>query len=251
MEKIIAAALAEAEKAPAPPTPLAGADESGDRSSATLTSFVYDQLRNDILRGRLSPGQKLGSENLRKRFNMGSSPIREALNRLLSEGLVILEAQKGFRVAPISKDELRELVTARCWIDGAAISAAIARHDTAWEEGLIIALHRLARTARREIDDRDGNAEWESKHREFHKALVGGCGSRWIIRISDQLFDAAERYRLHAADRVPERNELDEHRAILDACLDGDTDKANALLREHYGQTYNVIANSLERAATA
>jgi GntR family carbon starvation induced transcriptional regulator len=216
-----------------------------DGQAATLTKSVYEQIRTDVLSGKLRPGEKLGAENLRKRFNTGSTPVREALNRLLAEGFVALEEQKGFRVAPVSRLELSELVKARCWIDGAAVTESIERFDTRWEEDLILALHRLTRSAR----SRNGHAEnanWESRHKAFHLALVSGCGSRWIIRISEQLFDAAERYRLLGADQVSERNELDEHRAIVEACLDRDPEKAVNLLKLHYGRTFEVIANSLQ-----
>ncbi|MDP9083082.1 MAG: FCD domain-containing protein [Pseudomonadota bacterium] len=76
-------------------------------------------------------------------------------------------------------------------------------------------------------------------------ALIGGCGTHWIVHISEQLFDAAERYRLLGADYVPERNELDEHRAIVDACTGGQADKAVELLKLPYGRAYQVIASSL------
>jgi DNA-binding GntR family transcriptional regulator len=220
-----------------------GAEEQDDRQTANLTTTAYEQLRNDVLSGRLRPGEKLGAEALRRRFNIGSSPIREALNRLLAEGLVALEEQKGFRVSPVSEAELRELVTARSWIDGAAITEAVRRQDSAWEEQIIVALHRLSRTKRYGPQSETKN-DWEAKHRAFHAALVGGCGSRWIIRISDQLFDAAERYRMLGLEHVPERNELDEHKAIVEACLEGDAARAVALLTEHYGQTYKVVVHS-------
>lgn len=219
------------------------AAEVGDEGqSATLTKSVYEQIRTEVLTGKLRPGEKLGAENLRKRFNTGSTPVREALNRLLAEGFVALEEQKGFRVAPVSREELAELVKARCWIDGAAITESIQRFETSWEESLILALHRLTRTAR--SPHGDANAEWEALHKAFHRALVGGCGSRWITRISEQLFDAAERYRLLAAEQVSERNELDEHRGIVDACLDRDVQKAVRLLEQHYGRTFEVISNA-------
>ncbi len=218
-------------------------DSHDDRQSATLTKSVYEHLRADVLSGRLRPGEKLGAEALRNRFNTGSSPVREALNRLLSEGFVALEEQKGFRVAPVSREELSELVKARCWIDGAAIVESIQRFDTRWEEALILALHRLSRTARGKTGEAE-SAEWESRHKAFHMALIGGCENRWMIRISEQLFDAAERYRLLAANDVSERNELDEHRAIVDACVDRDADRAVDLLRRHYGQTFEIIAKT-------
>ena len=224
------------ESNPAPP-------ERIDKA-ATLTKSVYEQIRTDVLSGKLRPGEKLGAEALRTRFKTGSSPVREALNRLFSEGFVALEEQKGFRVAPVSREEFSELVTARCWIEGAAITEAIKRFDMAWEESLVLALHRLSKTRRGE-PGHGRNIEWEERHKAFHMALVSGCGTRWIIRISEQLFDAAERYRLLGADYVPERNELEEHRAMVSACFERNAEKAVEMLRLHYGRTFDVIVNSI------
>jgi GntR family carbon starvation induced transcriptional regulator len=217
--------------------------ERSDKA-ATLTKSVYEQIRTDVLSGKLRPGEKLGAEALRTRFKTGSSPVREALNRLFSEGFVALEEQKGFRVAPVSREELRELVTARCWIDGAAITEAIKRFDMRWEESLVLALHRLSKTRRGE-PGHGRNLDWEERHKAFHMALVSGCGTRWIVRISEQLFDAAERYRLLGADYVPERNELEEHRAMVAACFERNAEKAVEMLRQHYGRTFEVIVDSI------
>ncbi|MGI4880924.1 MAG: GntR family transcriptional regulator [Janthinobacterium lividum] len=213
-----------------------------DGASATRATSVYEQLRNDILSGRLSPGEKLGAEVLRNRFGIGGSPIREALNRLLAENFVALEDQKGFRVAPVSEQDLRELVTARGWVDGMALTASIREGGLAWEEALILAFHRLRRSDRRpSVEHLEENKEWERLHRDFHLALIGGCQSRWMIRISSQLFDAAERYRLLGSRFVSERNEFDEHRLIVEACLNRDVETAVQLLESHYGRTFDVI----------
>ena len=222
-------------------------DGAGERQSATLTQSVYAQLRADILSGRMRPGEKIRAAAVRKRFDTASSPVREALNRLLAEGFVALEEQKGFRVAPVSAEELKELVKTRCWIDGLAIREAIAQFDLAWEENLILALHRLSRTHRGESGQAE-NSEWESRHKDFHAALIAGCGSRWIKRISAQLFDAAERYRLLALEQVLERNELQEHRDLVDACISRDADRAIALLDHHYTQTFEAITSTSLKA---
>lgn len=229
--------------------PSTGLDDSTARperidKAATLTKSVYEQIRTDVLSGKLRPGEKLGAEALRTRFRTGSSPVREALNRLFSEGFVALEEQKGFRVAPVSREELSELVTARCWIDGAAITESIKRFNMSWEERLVLALHRLSKT-RRGQPGHGRNIDWEDRHKAFHMALVSGCGTRWIVRISEQLFDAAERYRLLGADYVPERNELDEHRAMVAACFERNAEKAVELLKLHYGRTFEVIVESI------
>ena len=222
---------------------VAALEGAGERQSATLTQSVYAQLRADILSGRMRPGEKIRAEAVRRRFNTASSPVREALNRLLSEGFVALEQQKGFRVAPVSAEELKELVKTRCWIDGLAIRESIERFDLAWEENLILALHHLSRTHRGESGQAE-TSEWESRHKDFHMALIDGCGSRWITRISGQLFDAAERYRLLALEQVLERNELQEHRDLVDACINRDADRAIVLLAHHYNQTFEAIVTT-------
>jgi GntR family carbon starvation induced transcriptional regulator len=224
-------------------------DGWGEQPAKALSTSVYHQLRSDLLAGRLRPGEKLRAEGLRQRFKIGSSPIREALNRLLSEGFVSLEDQKGFRVAPVSESELQELVLARGWIDGIAITESIRKFDVAWEEALVLALHRLSKVSRRSNVEAGPDGVWERLHRDFHCALVSGCGSRWIRRISEQLFDAAERYRLLAAGQISERNELDEHRAIVEACLARNAPKAVELLEGHFRMTFSVIVHATKLSA--
>lgn len=211
--------------------------------TATLTGSVYEQIRAEVLTGKLRPGERLSAAGLRHRFSTGGSPVREALNRLLSEGYVSLEENKGFRVASVSQQELRELVSARCWIDGTSVSESIKNFDTTWEENLVLALHRLSKVSRVNPEQ---CAEWEPLHKAFHIALVSGCGSRWMVQTSERFFDAAERYRLLAASYVSDRNELDEHREIVEACLGRNAEKVVELLKHHYSATYEeVISNSL------
>jgi GntR family carbon starvation induced transcriptional regulator len=235
--------------APAPAVPRPAADDSAvtasndalqESAGTTLTKSVYEQVRSDLLTGRLKPGEKLRAEALRHRFKVGSSPIREALNRLLSEGFVSLEEQKGFRVALLSVQELRELLDARIWIDGAAVKASIERFDTEWEEGLVLALHRLSRVERSAISAE--NEQWNRLHRNFHLALVSGSGSRWMTKTSALLFDAAERYRLYAAGYVSGPKKLDEHRQMVAACIERKPDLALQLMKQHYGETCDVIS---------
>jgi DNA-binding GntR family transcriptional regulator len=217
--------------------------EAQESAGTTLTKSVYEQVRSDLLTGRLKPGEKLRAEALRHRFKVGSSPIREALNRLLSEGFVSLEEQKGFRVALLSVQELRELLDARIWIDGAAVTASIERFDTEWEEGLVLALHRLSRVERSAKSSE--NEQWNRLHRNFHLALVSGCGSRWMTKTSALLFDAAERYRLYAAGYVSGPKKLDEHRQIVAACIERKPELALQLMKQHYGETCDVISKYL------
>jgi DNA-binding GntR family transcriptional regulator len=86
------------------------------------------------------------------------------------------------------------------------------------------------------------NPEWERLHRAFHRALIAACGSRWLTSFCEQLADQSYRYRQLSVRRIyPKRHELDEHRVIMEAAINGDSDKTIALVTEHYQKTANVI----------
>lgn len=208
----------------------------------TLATTVYEAIRLDIIEGRCRPGEKLLSEALRDRYGAGISPIREALSRLHSEGWVLREEQRGFRVAEISRAELLELIRTRVLVEGLAVQEAIARQEVEAEEALVLAFHRMGKVQRYLPGDHpERNLEWETRHRAFHMALIAGCRSKWLVQFCAQLFDMAERYRLVAATVYPERKEREEHREIMEAYLHGDAAGVRDLLARHYQTTVDFI----------
>lgn len=212
-------------------------------SAATLATSLYDQLRSDLLAGQHEPGSRLAIEALCERYATSQTPLREALNRLTADGLVQRREQRGFAVAQISPADLDEITRTRCWLEEIALRESIAARSTAWEEALVLAHHRLARTPRSLREDRfEDNPEWEPLHRAFHRALVSGCGSRWLLGFCEQLADQHHRYRRLSAPRAfHKRGVKNEHQALLDAALAGDADKAVALLKAHFERTAKVI----------
>ena len=219
-----------------------------DGVAGTLASSVYDMMRQDILKGDLPPGEKLRVEYLRDRYGVGASPIREALNRLSVDGVVVRVDQKGFRVAEVSVAELDELIKTRCWLEETAIRESIAAGDDAWEERLVLAFHRLSKTPRSADQVTYAmNPDWEVLHRAFHLALIGACGSRWLISYCEQLNDLADRYRQLAVGYYPRRNELDEHKAIMDAAVNRKPDDAVEVLMDHYRRTADIIRDSVDQ----
>jgi DNA-binding GntR family transcriptional regulator len=215
---------------------------------STRTSAVYEQLRREIIQGILLPGEKLRIEVLRKRYDVGGTPLREAMNRLSAEGMVTQSDQKGFRVTPVSADELLELTRTRCWINEVALRESIARGDSAWEEGVLLAFHRLCRVPGRLEHSRVTiNPKWSEQHQIFHAALIAGCDSRWMMNFNDLLFDCAERYRnLVVAMGGSGRDVEGEHRAIMQAAIERKTDLAIGLLNEHYNKTTQSLLRSIE-----
>lgn len=211
--------------------------------AATRATSVYDQLRTGLLAGELEPGAKLAIEALAECYETSQTPLREALNRLVSDGLVERREQRGFVVAGISADDLAEITKTRCWLEEVALRESIAARSTEWEEALVLAHHRLARTPRSLSDSRfEDNPEWEPLHRAFHRALIGGCGSRWLLNFCEQLADQHHRYRRLSAPRAfAKRGVKSEHQQLMEAAVAGRADEAVALLRAHFERTAKII----------
>lgn len=211
--------------------------------TATRATSLFDELRADLLAGVLEPGSKLAIEALAERYAASATPLREALNRLVSDGLVERREQRGFVVAGISAEDLTEITKTRCWLEEVALRESIAAHSTAWEEALVLAHHRLARTPRSLSDSRfEDNPEWEPLHRAFHRALINGCGSRWLLSFCDQLADQHHRYRRLSAPRAfAKRSVKGEHQQLMEAAVEGRADDAVALLRAHFERTARII----------
>jgi DNA-binding GntR family transcriptional regulator len=213
-------------------------------ASHTLATAIYARLRRDILRGVFRPGERLRLDGLCARYEIGATPLREALNRLSAEELVRREEQRGFRVAAVSLSDLEELTKTLCWITDLALRESIKNGDAAWEEAVILAAHRLARIPREgEEGYASFNPEWEERHRAFHLALIGACGSRWLIDFYAMLMDRNTRYRYLAfADGSEPRDVEAEHQAIIDAVLARDEDRAVAAAAAHLRRTTDSVA---------
>lgn len=222
--------------------------DPGDKPrSGTLTTDVYERLRHEIMTGRLLPDEKLRIEALSQRYGVGSSPLREALNRLVAEGLVTQREQRGFNVSPVSRDELLELTRTRCWVNEIVLRESITHGDQRWEESVVLAFHRLSRTPIRITGNPTySNPQWVQLHRAFHASLNAACPSRYLVEFSNMLHDCADRYRsLNAVANTGRRDVLGEHRAIFEAVIERKTDTAIELMNQHLiTTTRNLLANA-------
>ncbi len=215
----------------------------------TLADKAYHSIRNDIIRGELSADKPLRMADLSKLYEMGFSPLREALNRLQSERLVIAEALRGFRVAPLSLAELHDATQSRILIETDALRASINNGDDAWEAGIVSALHSLKLQVAKKGKNADIR-ELEDRHHAFHLSLLAACNSPWRLEFFERLYAACERYRipilLEAASHTSGRDMQAEHSALADATLARDTDKATALLQKHYMATAEFISSRMQ-----
>lgn len=220
--------------------------ETGDEK--TQAEKAYRLVREDIVSGALAPEMKLKIDFLRERYDIGAGPLREALARLSGEHLVTLLGQRGFVVAPMSASDAREIGHLRKIFEVDALSQSIPIGNRQWEERVITTYHRLERL---ELSDKQGSDrldEWERLNNDFHEALVAACPSIWVLRMREMMFRHHERYRrLSRLKTVLTRDIHLEHRALLDAALDRDVERAIDIIRSHIERTTNAVANALER----
>jgi DNA-binding GntR family transcriptional regulator len=227
-----------------------GAD--GRAAASTLGEFAFQRIREDVLSGRLAPGTRLRFQMLQEMYDLNVGTLREGLARLTSEGLVLVEGQKGFRVSEVSRGDLNDLTELRMLVDTLALRLSIERGDLDWESSVVATFHQLSR-APRDIDPKTGgNTVWELRHRAFHRALVSGSNSPVLIQTHATLFDRGERYRrLKRIHRPNLRNTDGEHEAIMDATIRHDVDLACSLLRAHVARSRDSILAAFDLEATA
>ena len=203
----------------------------------TLVESSYDRIRSDIIAGKLAPGSKLRIEELREDYSIGASPLREALNRLAGEGFVTVEGQRGFKVAPVSMDDLKDLSRMRVMLECEALRESIRNGGDEWEANLVASHHRLQKAEHSYGRDL---AEWELRNDEFHEALVAACASSWLLRLRHLLYEQHKRYRFIAILSQQEGRDVHrEHREILDAALARDVKAACKATEIHIQYTLN------------
>jgi DNA-binding GntR family transcriptional regulator len=223
--------------------PVNGSQEGGQ----TRATSVYLRLRNDILSGALTPNSKLLMRELQERYELGLSPIREALARLHAEGLVCSSDHRGYWVSPVSVDEIRDLTRVRLLLEVDALRESIAKGDVAWEANVVATYHHLARlTECGAYKSSKTMSSWEVVHEDFHHAIIAAASSKLVLRLRAALTQTVRRYRQFALASQVTRDHLSEHRAIRNAVVSRDADTAVRLLGKHYDKTTSFIVANFE-----
>jgi DNA-binding GntR family transcriptional regulator len=206
------------------------------KGQRTLADRAFVALHDAILTGQLEPGERLPIEQLGGILGMSAMPIREALRRLDAAGLVENVPHRGARVTELSLGDLGEIYEARLALEPLAAGRAAERFS---ERDARIGSELLADLERRPDDD---SAETWAAHKAFHFALYQAAGSSWLLRLIEPLWEMSHRYLLSVS--VPRKLESrgGEHAMILQACIDGDCERAALLLSDHLETTANDVS---------
>ena len=207
----------------------------------TLSTQVFTALREDLLNGHYPAGDKIGITQLRDRYQVGLSPLREALNRLAATGLLNLESQRGFRVPRLCAEELEDIVQLRIELEGMAVTRSLKLGDADWEAELLAAGHRLKQAS----GDGMKLSDWEVLHAQFHSVLLSRCQSPWMLRFIRQLHEQFDRYRRQAPRQPKVRAALDQqHDDMVQLALKRDIAGMRDLVEAHIRLSNEVASRS-------
>lgn len=213
-----------------------------------LSEQAYQLLRDRILNGVIGAGEKLKIDALQCDYQISSSPLREALNRLVAENLVTADDRRGFRAAPMTAKDLMDLTATRVVIEPGALDASMKAGSDAWEARVVATFYRLDRIEHRiSAGELTRDDEWTARHKDFHLSLISACGSERLVELCSKLFDQSERYRrLSASLRRNPRNTASEHKRLMETALARDP-AAVLLLRQHIERTAQHVAPALDQ----
>jgi DNA-binding GntR family transcriptional regulator len=203
------------------------------KNAETAGEKAYRRIRADIIFGRLSPGQKLKLDGLKEAYGVSISTLRELLNRLTAEGLIVAEGSRGFEVASVSAQNMKEVANLRQLLECHALHQSFAAGDMEWEGRVVSAHHKLSQMEKRMMSgDGPDSEQWKRYDWEFHHALISACGSKALLDAHSTVYDKYLRYQMIA---VVFRGEIaaHEHRQLLDCALKRNAQMAQTLLVKH------------------
>ncbi|WP_022930241.1 GntR family transcriptional regulator [Patulibacter americanus] len=221
---------------------MADPTDPGKRSPSER---VYVALRDAVIHGDVAPGEPLRPQELATGHAVSLAAVREALLRLVGEGLAERHRNRGFAVPTVDAGHWRRVAEARAVVEPAMLRLAIERGDLEWEVRVRAAYHRLAGTPpATDEEDRDAADAWSEAHRTFHRTLLDACENDVLLATFDRLWVASELARRWFISRLPGDDRAGEHLALERAALARDTDAAADLLVAHVGQTVDQLART-------
>lgn len=197
----------------------------------SMVDNVAERLRHDLLTGEIRPGAPIKVVELERRFGVSHIPIREAVRRLESEGLIVAMPQRAAVAAGVNLDDLRGLYDLRRIIECEVIRRSVDAMTSEQVAAVQSSLEKLEAVA----NDHDSSVFWEL-HRDFHWALLEPGATAWIERMLDQMWQASQRYiRLFVTETLTDA--MRDHRALLRHCEQRDGAGAVDVLRGHLART--------------
>lgn len=208
---------------------------------AALTDWAYTNIKEDILNLRVQPGHQLHIEKLSEELGISRTPIREALLRLETAGLVQVLPRVGFFVADITTNDIAELFEVREWLESNAAAKAV---STLTDDDLAGLDELMANTARA-IEQGDSGKFLEFEE-AFHNLIIQRCGNKHLLGVMESLYNLTRRERvLSIRSKENISWSLVEHQQVVAAFHARNALQASAMMVAHIRAASARLCNSL------
>jgi DNA-binding GntR family transcriptional regulator len=210
---------------------------------------AYRALRQAIVGGHLKPGARLNVEELAGQLGVSLTPVRGAIQRLGTEGLVDIQPRSGTFVANLSLQDVEETFQIRAALECLAAELAAGRQ----ENGARRRMTKLLKRMRKPLRGRAAREAHELDNSEFHFAIVEAAGNQRLIEMYAALNAHIKIARIHATESgwsARQRAESEEHEAIYEALTAGNAQEASAVLRRHIGRAREALLAALRKSAS-
>ena len=193
------------------------------KTITTVGNSTYQKIKHDIIFGDLEPASKLKLDSLKTKYSTSMSTLRESLNRLASEEFVIAEEQRGFFVAPVSREDLTEIADLRVMLECHALKLSIERGDTDWEGNLVAAHHKLSLMEKQmKIGNESIIEDWKRYDWEFHPAMIAACEIKNLLSLHSIIYQKYLRYQMRVLTYRGEQA-VEEHQEMFESAIKRDT----------------------------
>ena len=212
------------------------------KTAVSAEEEAYQYLQQEIRLGRYAPGQRLVPEAIAGEIGPSRMPVRGALRRLASEGLVEIRANRGAVVRGLNRQEMLEVFEMRSVLEGLAVRNALANLGDEHIRRLSSMLDQMEAGSGDYLD-------WTTAHREFHEYLCSFCRQPRLLRQISELHSVVEPYmRLWAAQPGRSLRARESHQELIDALKTRDAARAEAAARQHVLNTVPVLQDFLAQA---
>lgn len=210
-------------------------------NGGTAARLAYERLHREVIECDLPPGERLTEASVSQRLGLGKTPVREALHRLVQEGLVVVSPRSGYFVSPITIRELDEIFQLRKIIESAAAKMAAGNLELSHVRVKKLGFMKCRAT------NRDSLREFVRANTAFHLEIAHLSGNRQMSQIIAQLLAASDRFVNLGMVQRPSQAEgtLDQHRQLTEAIIKGDGELASRIAIEHIEITYRMIIDGL------
>lgn len=225
---------------------------SKKEQNQSLTKQAYSQLRNDIVCIVFPQQAKLNIESLKKSYNMGGTPIREALNQLVAEKMVTALPLRGFQVAAVTPEQLADIYNNRALIEKEMLQQVMAKEDDFWESQCVASLYRIKKSvANEEFSSGDDVQKWLKLSAMFYNNLLGAVESDWLRHIQGLLYMHSQRYESLFCKQIEDLNAYvkKQHRAfkqLLNCCLANEVIEAVSMHENYLHKQKKMLADSVD-----